>query len=311
MEEEAIIKIENLSKNFGAKQVLNKINLSIPKGSYFGIIGLSGSGKTTLLNILVGYWKQNSGKILFEGKEIKHKKAVIHANFGFATQSISVYPLLTVKENLAYFGRLYGMDSERIKKRTKALLDLMDLSDAENLLAKELSTGMTRRLDIACSLIHNPKVLILDEPTEDLDPVLRKEMLALIKKINDQGKTILMTSHMLDEVEVVCSNIAILHNGAVIESGAPDDLKNRYSKNEEIHITTTPGNYEAMARKLGKLDLSNIVLKRNKLVLYTASAEKVLKHLLEIITSSREKIVTLKVHKPPMEEVFEYITKRR
>jgi ABC-2 type transport system ATP-binding protein len=284
--------------------------LSIPKGSYYGIIGLSGSGKTTLLNILIGFWKQTSGKVFFDGKQVKGNKTNLHSSIGFATQSISVYPLLTINENLAYFGRLYSMKEDSIKKRTKALLDLMDLTDAGNLLAKELSTGMLRRLDIACSLIHNPKVLILDEPTEDLDPVLRKEMLALIKKINDQGKTIIMTSHMLDEVEVVCSKIAIIHNGEIIEKGSPDELKDRYSKNEEIHLSTSPGDYEAMLKKMGKIDITNIVMKRNKMVLYTPKAEKVLKHLMGIIESSREKIISLKVHKPTMEEVFEYITKR-
>ncbi|MDD4877682.1 MAG: ABC transporter ATP-binding protein [Candidatus Nanoarchaeia archaeon] len=310
MEEEGIFKTDNLCKFFGKKRVLNNINLNIPKGSYFGIIGLSGSGKTTLINILIGFWKQTSGKVFFDGKQLKFSKKRLHENIGFATQGISVYPLLTVRENLAYFGRLYSMKDESIKKRTKAILDLMDLSEAENLLARELSTGMIRRLDIACSLIHNPKVLFLDEPTEDLDPVLRKEMLALIKKINDQGKTIIMTSHMLDEVEVVCSKIAIIHNGEIIECGSPDELKGKYSKNEEIHLSTTPGNYDSILKKLGKLDISNIVMKRNKIVLYTPKAEKVLKHLLGIIDSSREKIVSLKVHKPTMEEVFEYITKR-
>lgn len=310
MEEEAIFKTDNLCKSFGKKKVLNSINLSIPKGSYFGIIGLSGSGKTTLINILIGYWKQSSGKVFFDGKQLKFSKTRLHKSIGFATQSISVYPLLTVKENLAYFGRLYAMKDESIKKRTKAILDLMDLSDAENLLARELSTGMIRRLDIACSLIHDPKVLFLDEPTEDLDPVLRKEMLALIKKINDQGKTIIMTSHMLDEVEVVCSRIAIIHNGEIIECGSPDELKGKYSKNEEIHLTTAPGNYDAILKKMGKMDISNIVMKRNKIVLYTPKAEKVLKQLLGIIESNKEKIISLKVHKPTMEEVFEYITKR-
>lgn len=310
MEEEAIFKTEKLCKSFGKKKVLNNIDLSIPKGSFFGIIGLSGSGKTTLINILIGFWKQTSGKVFFEGKQLKYSKSYLHESIGFATQSISVYPLLSVKENLAYFGRLYGMKDESIKKRTRALLDLMDLADAEDLLAKELSTGMMRRLDIACSLIHNPKVLFLDEPTEDLDPVLRKEMLALIKKINDEGKTIIMTSHMLDEVEVVCSKIAIIHNGEIIECGSPDELKGKYSKNEEIHLTTMPGNYEAILKKMGKLDISNIVLKKNKVVLYTPKAEKVLKHLLGIIDRSKERIINLKVHKPTMEEVFEYITKR-
>ncbi|MFH1065183.1 MAG: ABC transporter ATP-binding protein [Nanoarchaeota archaeon] len=310
MEEEAIFRAEKLCKSFGKKKVLNNIDLSIPKGSYYGIIGLSGSGKTTLLNILIGFWKQTSGKVFFDGKQVKGNKTYLHSSIGFATQSISVYPLLTINENLAYFGRLYSMKEDSIKKRTKALLDLMDLSDAGNLLAKELSTGMLRRLDIACSLIHNPKVLILDEPTEDLDPVLRKEMLALIKKINDQGKTIIMTSHMLDEVEVVCSKIAIIHNGEIIEKGSPDELKNRYSKNEEIHLSTSPGNYEAILKKMGKADITNIVMKRNKMVFYTPKAEKVLKHLIGIIEGSKEKIISLKVHKPTMEEVFEYITKR-
>ena len=310
MEEDGIFKVENLSKYFGKKRVLNNISLSIPKGSYYGIIGLSGSGKTTLLNILIGFWKQTSGKVFFDGKQVKGNKTVLHSSIGFATQSISVYPLLTVNENLAYFARLYSMKEDSIKKRAKALLDLMDLTDAGNLLAKELSTGMLRRLDIACSLIHNPKVLILDEPTEDLDPVLRKEMLALIKKINDQGKTIIMTSHTLDEVEVVCSKIAIIHNGEIIEKGSPDELKDRYSKNEEIHLTTSPGNYEAILKKMSKMDITNIVMKRNKMVLYTPHAEKVLKHLMGVIEGSKEKIISLKVHKPTMEEVFEYITKR-
>ncbi|MDI6737009.1 MAG: ABC transporter ATP-binding protein [Nanoarchaeota archaeon] len=310
MEEEAIFKTESLSKSFGKKKVLNNISLNIPKGSYFGIIGLSGSGKTTLMNILIGYWKQSSGKVFFDGKQLKFSKTRLHENIGFATQSISVYPLLTAKENLAYFGRLYGMKDESIRKRTTAILDLMDLTDAENLLAKELSTGMIRRLDIACSLIHNPKVLFLDEPTEDLDPVLRKEMLALIKKINDQGKTIIMASHMLDEVEVVCSRIAIIHNGEIIECGSPDELKGKYSKNEEIHLISSPGNYVSILKKMGKMDISNIVLKRNKVVLYTPKAEKVLKRLLGIIEGNKERIVSLKVHKPTMEEVFEYITKR-
>ena len=119
-----------------------------------------------------------------------------------------------------------------------------------------------------------------------------------------------MTSHMLDEVEVVCSKIAIIHNGEIIEKGSPDELKDRYSKNEEIHLTTSPGNYEAILKKMGKMDITNIVMKRNKMVLYTPHAEKVLKHLMGIIEGSKEKIISLKVHKPTMEEVFEYITKR-
>ena len=304
------IYVDNLTKRFGDIVALNNVSLSIPQGSYFGIIGLSGSGKTTLLNLIIGFWKPTKGKVLFNGINVHKHRNLIDREFGFATQATSVYPFLTVEENLKYFGRLYGMRKEDIKKRTEILLDLIHMTGTNNILAKELSTGMMRRLDIACALIHNPKVLLLDEPTEDLDPVLRKELLALNKRINDNGTTIIMTSHMLDEVEAVCNRIAILHNGKMIETNSPEKLKNKYSQNEEIHIMTKPGNYDALVKKFRKLEVRNIIVKSKKIVLYTPDSEKVLHEILAIINESKEKLIDLRVNKPTMEEVFEYITKR-
>jgi len=310
MGDNTIVKVENVTKKFGEKIVLDKVDIDIPEGVHYGIIGLSGSGKTTLLNIIIGFWKPTMGRVLFNGLDVQKHKKFIDQNFGFATQSTSVYPTLTVEENLSYFGRLYGMRKDDIKKRTKMLLDLMDLTGTEHVLAKELSTGMIKRLDIACAIIHSPKVLLLDEPTEDLDPVLRKEILALIKKINDAGTTIIMTSHMLNEVEVVCDRVSILHNGKVIEQGTPDELKNRYSKNIAVHLITYPGRYGLLQQRLGRLNISNMVVKSNKIVLYTQDVDNVLHAILTILNRCREKIVELEVHKPSMEEVFEYITRR-
>jgi len=304
------IKVEKVTKRFGDVVALNNVNLDIPQGSYFGIIGLSGSGKTTLLNTIIGFWKPTKGNIFFNGINVHKHRRFIDREFGFATQATSVYPFLTVEENLSYFGRLYGMVKMDIKNRTEILLDLIHMTGTNNILAKELSTGMLRRLDIACALIHNPRVLMLDEPTEDLDPVLRKELLALNKRINDNGTTIIMTSHMLDEVEAVCSKIAILHNGKLIEVDSPERLKNKYSQNEEIHIITYPGNYDKLMKRFRKLDVRNIILKSKKIVLYTPDSGKVLHDILAIINENNEKLVDLKVNKPTMEEVFEYITKR-
>lgn len=304
------IKVENVTKKFGNLLALDNVSIDIPQGSYCGIIGLSGSGKTTLLNILIGYWKPTMGKISFGGINVQKHRRFIDKQMGFATQATSVYPLLTVEENLTYFGRLYGMRKKDIKHRTEILLDLMHMTGTNNVLAKELSTGMMRRLDIACALIHNPKALLLDEPTEDLDPVLRKELLALNKKINDDGTTIIMTSHMLDEVETVCDRIALLHNGKIIAFDSPEKLKAKYSKNDEIHISTDPGKYDKLVKEFRKLEISNIVMKSRKVILYAPDSGKILNSILSIITESKEKITELKVHKPTMEEVFEYITKR-
>lgn len=310
MPKEVYIELDNLIKKFGKKIVLDRVNLKIPLGSFYGILGLSGSGKTTLLNILVGFWKPTIGKITYDEKNLlKNRKRLKH-KFGFATQAGAVYNDLTIKENLYYFGRLYNMKKEDIKKRSEILLDLVDLSGAEMVLAGELSTGMQRRLDIACALIHDPEILIMDEPTEDLDPVLRKELLALLKKINDEGTTIIITSHMLSDIENVCDKIAILHNGYIVEEGSPLVLKNKYSKNEEVHIITTPGQYEKLSKNLSNLDLSKMVVKKRKIILYVSNGEKILPEILEKVKKTKEKIVELKVTKPSMEEIFEVITKR-
>lgn len=310
MPEKGYIEIDNLIKKFGKKNVLDRVNLKIPLGSFYGILGLSGSGKTTLLNILVGFWKPTIGKIYYENRDLLKSQKRFKSKFGFATQAGAVYSHLTVKENLYYFGRLYNMKKKDIKERTEILLDLVDLSGAESVLSGDLSTGMQRRLDIACALIHNPKILIMDEPTEDLDPVLRKELLALLKKINDEGTTIIITSHMLTDVELVCDGIAILHNGYIVEEGHPSKLKDKYSKNEEIHLVTEPGNYKDLAEEFNDLDLSKIVVKKRKIVIYVPDGEKVLPKILTKIKNNKEKLIDLQVTKPSMEEIFEVITKR-
>lgn len=307
--EEPILQLHSVSKKFGKHLVLDDVTFDVDRGDLLGIIGLSGSGKTTLLNILIGFWKQSKGELLFQGGKISRNLRAIRQLFGFATQGGSFYNKLTVRENLIYFGRLYGMNSTQIKERTDELLSLMDLEDAIDVLAENLSKGMQRRLDMACAMLHGPKVLIMDEPTEDLDPGLRKEILALIRKINQAGTTILMTSHQLREMENVCSKIAILHNGKILEVGAPDDIKTSYSKNEEIHIETYPGNYNAILKKINKKDIADVIVDKDRLIIYTPKAEKVLHEVITSIQHLRERIVDIEVSKPSLEEVFESLTK--
>lgn len=304
------IQFQNITKKFGDKVVLNGVNLEINYGERFGIIGISGSGKTTLLNILIGFLNPNNGHIYYQSRDIIRDKENIRRTFGFATQDGSFYTKLGVKENIDYFGKLYGMAQIDINRRADGLLKLVGLHEARNVLAENLSKGMQRRLDIACALIHDPKVLILDEPTEDLDPMLRKDILLLIKKINERGTTVIITSHLLTEVEAICNKIAILHNGRIIETGSTDHLKGRYYKNEEIHLQTSPGNYEKIAKNLRKIYIDSIDIKEHKMVVYTPKAERVLHHILHVIESSREELIDVTVNKPTLEEVFERLTKR-
>ena len=186
-----LIEVKGVTKNFEDKRILNDVSLSINENEILGIIGQSGAGKTVLMKIIIGFYKPDKGKVLYSTKGLKSNIKEIKKKVGFASQHHSIYPDLSVKENLRYFGNLYGMKRKEIKNRIPEVLKLVELSGYKNKLAIKMSGGMNRRLDIACALMHSPKILILDEPVSGLDPVLRKHMTKLIQKIRQEGTTII------------------------------------------------------------------------------------------------------------------------
>jgi ABC-2 type transport system ATP-binding protein len=315
----SVIRCANLDISFGDNRVLEQISLDIPEGEIFGIIGLSGSGKTTLLNTLIGFLEPDSGEVFFrhpknnEYVSIGKKPTDVKRLFGFATQEPSFYTKLTAEENLDHFGALYNLPTTVRKTNVRLLLELMGLSESKRTLAENLSGGMQRRLGIACSLIHDPKILILDEPTADLDPLLRKEMWNLIKKINQQGTTVILSSHFLSEIEELCTKVAILHNRRIVDVGSPNDLRKNLSSNEEIHIKLASGNYDKIVKELQRENLSvaQVVEKNHKLVIACPHAERILHALLHIIERNKEAIVELEVvDKPSLFEVFEHLVSK-
>ena len=230
--DEKLIQFKGVTKRFGRNQVLNSINFSIPEGKIMGIIGASGEGKSTILKMIASFYKPTKGKILYSNKNIFRNSRNLKRTFGFAIEDGSFYENLTVKENLFYFGRLYGVKRKVLSLRVKGLMVFVGLDSAADVLSKNLSLGMKKRLDLACSLIHKPKVLILDEPTADLDPLLRRQMMKLIWKINSHKTTVIFTTQLLGEAEEVCDKIAILYNEKIVEEGAPSKIKKKYnSKN--------------------------------------------------------------------------------
>jgi ABC-2 type transport system ATP-binding protein len=306
MAKEAILKVENLRKSFGRKEVLKGINFEIAEREILGVIGMSGSGKSVLLKTIINFWKPTAGKVTY--KDAKVNRLAFRKHFGFSTQESCFYPEMSVEENLIHFGKLYGLKSKMIKPRISELLNMLELEDCARQMASELSGGMQKRLDIACSLIHKPKLLFLDEPTVELDPILRREVMRLINKINEEeGVTILMASHLLGGVEAMCDNIAILHDGKIIEYGNPTKIRELYGKNEEIHLKLVSGNYKKIAKHLeSRKNLGiNKILVGNMITVYCKDAEKVLDYLLNQLERMNEKIVDLHVSKPSLTEVFE------
>jgi len=305
------IEIKNLTKSFGSHVVLKDVNLNIPSPKIFGIIGESGSGKTTLLKTIIGFWHFDNGQIMYEGRNLEKDRNFIKQIVGFATQDNCVYPKLTVKENLEYFGSLSNVPSGTLKGNIEKVIRFVNLQDSTNKLAENLSGGMQRRLDIACALVHNPKILILDEPTEDLDPLLRRDILNLIRKINLNETTVIITSHLLHEAEQLCDNIAILHQGCVLKYGSPEHLKDSYTKDEEIHLITKNKNYDKLIKLLkNKQKVSNIEKLGRKIVIYTKEAEPILSLLLSELKKEKDRIIQIDVRRPSLGEVFENLIKK-
>jgi len=313
-----LIQIKSVSKSFAKTTVLKNLSLDINSGEIMGVMGLSGSGKTTLLKTIAGFYTPEEGQVLYYSDKSNTYKS-IHKNmleiskiFGFSTQDTSFYPDLTVEENLDYFGSLYGLSKTTRKLNTEHLLELTELSDFNNQLSQDLSGGMQKRLSIACSLIHKPHILILDEPTADLDPILRRETWQLIKGINKLGTTIIVASHFITELEQYCKRIALLHNASIIKVGSPDELK-ALAKQEEVVVRSSPGDYESIAKEIGKysgLNIKDMIIKDNHLYITTPNGTKTTGTLLTILKKLNETITDIQMSKPPLKDIFEELTRR-
>ncbi len=229
------LEFKDIKKGFRGKNVLNGISFFIKKGEIFGLIGKSGGGKSTLLKIIVGMINVDKGKVIFDGRDALKKRNYLRKKTGFATQENMLFNELTIRENSYYFGKLYNVKKKIIKKRFNELLNLLGLEGFENTQVTYLSGGMKKRANILVSLIHGPELLILDEPTVGLDSILRGILWKYIQRINKEGTTILVTSHLLDEIDENCNRVAILNKGKIYAMATPNQYKSNYGKNKTLN----------------------------------------------------------------------------
>ena len=315
--QDPLLKVEKIGKSFGKKKILSNVNFEIKPGEILGVIGSSGSGKTTLLNMLIGFVSPDTGDVKFKESQVIADKPSYKSVFkqqkrfkkiyGFAAQMPSFYEKLTVKENLYYFGELYKLSKEVLHSNVYSLLKLIDLESSSHILAKNLSGGMERRLDIACSLIHNPQILLMDEPTSDLDPLLRRNIWNLIKQINSRGTTVVVSSHHLNELEILCDRIALIKDGTMIDIDTPEKLKGKYLKHHEIRIQSHPGKYESLKEQLEKKfskEIKKIEIRETEIILLCEDHKNILDQIVKIIEKNKEKIIELKLIKPSLNQVF-------
>jgi len=215
---------ESLAKRFGTLTAVNGVSLSIAPGEIYGLVGPSGAGKTTLIRLLSGLTTPTDGTARLLGATMPAKRRIVEHRFGYMPQERAVYRDLSVAENLLFFGRIYGMSRARIKERTAELLTLMQLEGHRRQRADRLSGGEKQRLSLACTLLHEPDALLLDEPTIGLDPALRREFWDHFHELNAGGRTILLATHYLHEAEW-CDRVGLIQRGRLVAEGPPERLK--------------------------------------------------------------------------------------
>lgn len=234
---EVVLKLEGLTKKYDNKPVVDHIDLEIRKGEIFGLLGPNGAGKSTIMNMVCSLVKPTAGKIELFGYDAKTEMKKVKAKLGYIPQELAIHGNLKAWENVELFASLYGIKGEKLKQAVTSSLEFVGLEDKRNGFAKNFSGGMKRRLNIACAIGHQPELLIFDEPTVGIDPQSRNFILEKIKYSNKQGATVIYTSHYMEEIEAICSRVAIMDNGKIVAIGTKEELVEMVTADKDSNMT--------------------------------------------------------------------------
>ncbi|HDN17620.1 MAG TPA: ABC transporter ATP-binding protein [Candidatus Bathyarchaeota archaeon] len=305
MPEMLAVQIDNLWKKYGDIEALKGVSLQVRKGEIFGLLGPNGAGKSTLMSCLLGLVEPDKGTIKLLGRDVNDG---VKRKIGFCPQDILLYNRLTGRENIWFFSTLYHVSQKDFAIQLQRLIKLLDMKDFIDRRVESLSGGMKRRINLAASLIHNPELLILDEPTVGLDPEARREFWSFIRLIKKEGKTVLLSTHYMDEAEELCDRVAIIDKGEIKAVGSPQELVERYGglKYLVIHVPTI---YIDVA--INKLAHLGVKLEAGQLVKRTEVPEKDLREIMKFAQSEKIPIRRIEIKNPDLEDVFLNIAGRR
>ena len=304
----AVIEIENLVKRYKELVALDHLNLTVEEGEVFGLLGPNGSGKTTAINCILALLHFDKGSVKVFGKEMQPDSYDIKRKIGVVLQNVAVFEELTVQENIDYFCSLYVKEKSIRQQYVEEAISFSGLEDFRKFFPKKLSGGLLRRLNIACGIAHKPKLIILDEPTVAVDPQSRNRILEGIQKLNREGATIIYTSHYMEEVEQICSRIAILDQGRCVASGTKEELKAMIKIGEKIHLEAEGITAEQLegVRKLRhvyQVDDQNGMLK-----ICCSGGKHNLVHILDYMTKQEISFGRVYSELPTLNDVFLEIT---
>jgi ABC-2 type transport system ATP-binding protein len=303
-----VIEINNISKRFKEKLVLDNISFEVSKGEIFGLLGPNGAGKSTLISIIVNTLLPDSGKVVICGKDVVKDSIESKKRIGFVPQDLAIMENLNAYDNLEFFGALYGLKGMKLKERINEALDIVGLMDKKKEKVKKYSGGMKRRLNIGIAIMHHPEVLILDEPTVGVDPQSRQHIFNFIKRIGKEwGTTILYTSHYMEEVEELCERVLIMDLGVEIAYGNKDDIKASVFPNNKVVINAS----EIKGETIVKIKETKGVIKvteSEKSISLTINDKFKLAECLSILEKNNININKISYEEAKLEDVFLTLT---
>lgn len=306
----AIAVLTGVVKRYDSQLIVDHVNISIQEGEIFGLLGPNGAGKSTTISMICGLLKADSGEIMIDGLSVKDRTLEVKKRIGLVPQDLALYENMTAEENVNFFGRLYGLRGKLLKERVEEALQFTGLSDRAKDKPSTFSGGMKRRLNIACAIMHRPRLIIMDEPTVGIDPQSRNHILESVKTLNKLGSTIIYTSHYMEEVAAVCDRVAIMDKGHIIACGTESELRERVAHEEKIVVRAaniTP----ALINELGQHPrISRVEAAGDTVELYLPSSQNELQDILFIFAKHEGVIASLNIEEPDLETLFLSLTGR-
>jgi ABC-2 type transport system ATP-binding protein len=295
------LEVRSLSKHFGDVKAVKDISFSVNQGEFFGLLGPNGAGKTTTIRMIIGVLKPDEGNILIEGVDLSKNYFEAKSKIGAIPEVGNIYPDLSARENIDLVGRFYGLPKSLRQERAEKLLADLGLKERGDDLARKFSKGMRQRVSIACALVNEPPILILDEPTEGLDVMSRRLIIDKVKEMNQKGSTVILTTHNIEEANKLCQRVCIINKGAIVAIDSPERLRRTA---EKMQIVEVGFNKKIEIAWFNSASITRLEQCGDKWHFYTEDPDKAIEDIVKVKETMGLKIVSIGTTGPTLEDVF-------
>ena len=304
----SIVEVRGLTKRFDELVAVNDVSFAIQEGEVYGLLGPNGAGKTTTISMVSCLIEPTSGAITVDGHDSVREPGALKAALGVVPQEVALYPTLTAAENLRFWGSMYGLRGDALKRAVADALELAGLADRAKERIEKYSGGMKRRINIAAGILHKPRVLLMDEPTVGIDPQSRNHILETVKDLNAAGMTVLYTSHYMEEVEYLCDRIAIMDHGAIIAEGTLNELRDVVGGMDVVAVKVAGATPEVLERVRAIEGVEGVESTDDALEVLTRSSGSIMGRLVSTLESEGAHVTSVSVTEPNLESVFLHLT---